>query len=231
MSKYQSSEKSHIHFTDIILNCLRQYRFHCDLHTWCLNYVYKLSISNVTVQSLSMKTNNVALNLQLPCNWKCKLKRDHALLQINVYWHNILTVYEVLIIKTNFKNSTTGILLKSRGRFHAENSQFSTAACVFLVRRARTNAHGGGIAASAAGWAWLTSNATSICRVVSVSRASIPLFPFHGLMPVRYRSAIWWDRVNFATAPASAPAVINKTIRDAIDRGAISQLHSLMHWL
>lgn len=122
-------------------------------------------------------------------------------------------------------------LLKSRGRFHAEIFQFSNAACVFLVRRARTNAHGGGIEASAAGWAWLTSNATSICVVVSVSRAGGRVIPFHGLMPVRYRSAIWWDRVNFATAPAPAPAAINNTIRDVIDRGAISHLHSLMRRL
>lgn len=91
---------------------------------------------------------------------------------------------------------------------------------MFLDRRARTNAHGGGIEASTAVRAWLTSNATSIYRVVSVARMAVCVFPFHGLMPVRYRSAIWWDRVNFATAPA--PAAINKTIRDVIDRGDIA---------
>lgn len=97
---------------------------------------------------------------------------------------------------------------------------------MFLVRRARTNAHGGGIEASTAERAWLTSNATSIYSAVSVSRMIVCIHPFHGLMPVSYRSAIWWDRVNFATAPAQA--AINKTIRDVIDRGAISLLHSLM---
>lgn len=42
------------------------------------------------------------------------------------------------------------------------------------------------------------------------------------LLPVRYRSIgmVWWDRVNFATAPEPRTA-INKTIRDVLDRGAI----------
>lgn len=95
---------------------------------------------------------------------------------------------------------------------------------MWLERRARTNAHGGGLRASNAVGAWLTSNATSISRAVLVWRSASGMVASLSLLPVRYRSigTVWWDRVNFATAPAPEPrTAINKTIRDVIDRGAI----------
>lgn len=94
-------------------------------------------------------------------------------------------------------------------------------ACVWSGARARMLTEVDSRASNAVG-AWLTSNATSISRAVFFWFVLLGMLPSRSLLPVRYRSigTVWWDRVNFATAPKPRTA-INKTIRDVIDRAAI----------
>lgn len=55
------------------------------------------------------------------------------------------------------------------------------------VRRARTNADGGGFGGPNLKWAWLRSNATSICVAVSLPHMLTRLSSSPSLTSVRYR--------------------------------------------
>lgn len=148
---------------------------------------------------------NVANNLQERYNWKRKLERAR---QSHCYNYRLLThrvdsLYAISINKkTWIPYKVTGMIKIARPIPWSKILNFERSPRVPRSARAHTNAHGGGIGASSAEGAGLTSNATSICSGVSFARSRSAVWLFHGLTRrcVTGRP-IWWDRVNFATAP------------------------------